>query len=253
MAGDWIKMRGNLWDDPRIAAIVDMTDSTEAQVIGALYWLWATADQHTDDGVLVGLSMRQIDRKTGVQGFASAVASIGWIVEEGNGIRICNFEDHNGETAKKRCQTAKRVAKHKAEKSTTCDTANADSVTPSLPREEKRREEVKASSTNVLLVAEGDAPPACPQEAIKALYHETLPELPRINVWSKQSQTNLKTRWRESARRQNLDWWRDFFVYVRGLPFLLGENDRGWQADLGWLVKASNFEKVCNAKFEPRR
>lgn len=48
MAGDWIKMRSNLWDDPRVARICDLTDVGEAAVVGGLYWLWATADQHSE-------------------------------------------------------------------------------------------------------------------------------------------------------------------------------------------------------------
>lgn len=92
MSGDWIKMRGNLWDDPRVASIVDATDSSEAAVIGALYWLWATADQHTEDGIMPGLSMRQIDRKTGVSGFAAALQNIGWIADHPEGIRIVRFD-----------------------------------------------------------------------------------------------------------------------------------------------------------------
>ena len=143
MSGDWIKMRGNLWDDPRVTAIVDATDSGEAAVVGALYWLWATADQHTEDGVMPGLSARQIDRKTGLPGFAAAVESVGWIEVLDTGIRICRFDEHNGASAKKRCQTAKRVAKHKAndEQVTQKDeSGNAASVTPALPRDREEKE-----------------------------------------------------------------------------------------------------------------
>ena len=108
MAGDWIKMRGNLWDDPRVAAIVDATESSEAAVIGGLYWLWAAADQHTEDGFMPGLSMRQIDRKTGVSGLGAALSAVGWIAEADGGILIARFEEHNGASAKRRCMEAKR-------------------------------------------------------------------------------------------------------------------------------------------------
>ena len=43
IAADWMKMRTNLWDDPRVGAIADDAGTNEAAVIGALYWLWATA------------------------------------------------------------------------------------------------------------------------------------------------------------------------------------------------------------------
>lgn len=101
-------MRGNLWDDPRVSALVDATDSSEAAVVGALYWLWATADQHTEDGTLPGLTLRQVDRKTGIAGFGQAVADVGWIEVIEGGIRIVRFEEHNGASAKRRASESKR-------------------------------------------------------------------------------------------------------------------------------------------------
>lgn len=150
MAGDWIKMRGNLWDDPRVARLVDLTDTSEAAVIGALYWLWATADQHTETGVMLGLSLRQIDRKTGIKGIGDALVAVGWVADHTEGIRIVNFEDHNGSSAKKRAQTAKRVAAHKtanAQVTPETETGNAPSVTETLAERdlEKRREEKSIS------------------------------------------------------------------------------------------------------------
>lgn len=144
MAGDWIKMRGNLWDDPRVSKLCDLCDCGEAQVIGGLYWLWATADQHTEDGIMPGLSLRRIDQKTGVKGLGEALCEIGWIADHPDGVRIVKFEEHNGASAKKRCQTAKRVANHKsgnAQNDEESEQGNAHSVTSALPREEKRREE----------------------------------------------------------------------------------------------------------------
>ena len=165
MAGDWIKMRGNLWDDPRVIKIVDMTDSSEATVVGALYWLWSTADQHTEDGVLLGLSVKSIDRKTGVPGFADALLAIGWIADHPEGIRIVDFEEHNGTSAKKRCQTAKRVANHTAANAhvTHVDAkTNANNVSAPLAKEEKSREELIPSVAK----ATGDKSPLSPDEII---------------------------------------------------------------------------------------
>ena len=72
MAGDWIKMRTNLWDDPRVARLCDLTDQSEAAVIGGLYWLWMTADQRI-------LAAREIDTETGTPGFASAACRAGFL------------------------------------------------------------------------------------------------------------------------------------------------------------------------------
>lgn len=164
MAGDWIKMRGNLWDDPRVSKLCDLCDCAEAQIVGGLYWLWATADQHTEDGVMPCLTLRQIDRKTGIQGFGEALCAIGWLADHPEGVRIVNFEEHNGASAKKRAVTAKRVANHRAgnaEETQQYDRGNAQVTKPALQnehtsvsralareREEKSREDVNHSEAN---------------------------------------------------------------------------------------------------------
>lgn len=143
MSGDWIKMRGNLWDDPRVAKLCDLTNQSEGLVIGGLYWLWATADQHSEDGTLPGLSLRQIDRKTGIPGFGEALCAIDWLTDDPAGVVITRFEDHNGASAKKRAQTAKRVAEHRSrngDETPDQEGCNAPSVTGALAREEKERD-----------------------------------------------------------------------------------------------------------------
>ena len=110
MSGDWIKMRSNLWDDPRVSRVCDLTDQTEAAIVGGLYWLWATADQHTEDGVLPSLTLRQIDRKTGVQGLGDALCKVGWLVDDPLGVIVPRFSEHNGASAKRRCADAQRKA-----------------------------------------------------------------------------------------------------------------------------------------------
>jgi len=165
-------MRDNLWDDPRVIKIVDMTDSSEATVIGSLYWLWSTADQHTEDGFMPSLTLRSIDRKTGVNGFAAAMCSIGWLEEKSDGVLIVDFDKHNGTSAKKRCQTAKRVAKHEAANgkkpknhensadhteeanaTLTHDVGitNADSVSSALAREREEKNNTDTSVADELL------------------------------------------------------------------------------------------------------
>lgn len=143
MAGDWIKMRCNLWDDPRVARLCDLTDSSEATIIGAMFWLWAAADQHSEDGIMPGLSLKSIDRKTGVNGFGSAMVEIGWLADHPEGIRIVRFDEHNGASAKKRCQTAKRVAIFKAGNAEVTHGALPDDnkcVSDALPREREEKE-----------------------------------------------------------------------------------------------------------------
>lgn len=145
MAGEWIKVRTNLWNDPRVSQLCDSTGSAEATVVGGLYWLWATADEHTETGLMPGLSVSAIDRKTGIKGFGVALVSIGWITEADDGILIARFDEHNGASAKSRAQTAKRQAKLRNNGPVTLPASleRDGNVTEASPREEKRREENK--------------------------------------------------------------------------------------------------------------
>ena len=148
MAGEWIKVRTNLWDDTRVNQLIELTDTQEATVIGGLYWLWATADEHSEDGILPGMSLSGIDRKTGIKGFGNAMVTVGWISANGDGVTILRFDEHNGASAKSRAQTAKRVSSHKANAKVTHSPLPVHdcTVTSALPREDKIREEVKANT-----------------------------------------------------------------------------------------------------------
>lgn len=161
MAGDWIKMRSNLWDDPRVGSLVDATETTEATVIGGLYWLWATADQHSEDGYMPNLTLRQIDRKTGIPGLGAALVSIGWLAESEGGVTLVKFDEHNGASAKKRAVTAKRVANHRGGNADVTQPALQGehvSVTGALAREREEIEEEKRNTNSAPIGAGAAAP-----------------------------------------------------------------------------------------------
>jgi hypothetical protein len=138
MAGDWIKIELVTPDKPEIDLLAEMLDVSVNEVLGALVRLWIWADCQTINGNAVSVTKNAIDRHSGVSGFAVALLDdrVGWLVESPNGGFIFpNFERHNGQTAKTRALTAKRVAKHKAQN------GNAEVTPTALAREEKRREE----------------------------------------------------------------------------------------------------------------
>jgi len=152
MAGEWIKMRTNLWNDPRVSHLCDLTGCEEAAVIGGLYWLWSTADDHSADGILPGLTPAAIARKTGVRDLGIALVRIGWIEETEDGVRILRFDDHNGTSAKNRAQTAKRVANHRGSGHVTQAALQKqdDAVTDALAREEKNKNRKDSGTSNAV-------------------------------------------------------------------------------------------------------
>jgi hypothetical protein len=99
-----------------------------------------------------------------------------------------------------------------------------------------------------------------PHKQIIALYHEILPELPRIQegLWSgSTAEKELRARWKASEKRQSLDFWRRMFSYIRGCPWLMGDiaQNNGkppFMADLRWIVNKTNFTKICEGRYEKK-
>lgn len=138
MAGDWIKIELTTPDKPEIDVLAELLGVTVNEVLGGLVRLWIWADQQTVDGNANSVTKCAIDRHSGVTGLADAMLSprVRWLHErDSGGFLFPNFDRHNGQTAKRRALTAKRVSQCKHRK------GNAISVTSALPREEKRREE----------------------------------------------------------------------------------------------------------------
>ena len=97
-------------------------------------------------------------------------------------------------------------------------------------------------------------PDGCPHQAIIELFHEVCPMLTQVRQWTPARQANLRQRWREERKRQNLDWWRQFFTVVAASDFLCGrvscKDRKPFVASLPWLVKAENFSKVLEGNYD---
>ena len=87
-----------------------------------------------------------------------------------------------------------------------------------------------------------------PHQEIISIYHETLPELPHVREWTEARKKALKARWREKTERQNLEWWKGFFVRIRDSDFLMGRV-KNFRADLPWMLKLDNFVKILEGKY----
>ena len=103
--------------------------------------------------------------------------------------------------------------------------------------------------------------PPCPHQQILALYHELLPELPRVKVWTGVRQQHLAARWRErwkdgfyATQSEGLDYWRRLFSYIACCDFLLGKvyvpGRKPFLASLDWIARAENFAKIIEQRYE---
>ena len=80
------------------------------------------------------------------------------------------------------------------------------------------------------------------------LYHHCCPGLQPCSYLDKDTKKRL-----EQLRHKG--WGRDsleqVFRKAQQLPYLRGENDTGWRADLSWLSREENLRKVLGGKYAP--
>jgi len=127
MAGDWIKVRTRLLEDPAVFRMSDMLGLSVEAVGGHLIRVWSWATDQVIDGNAPSVTRAHIDRIAGVSGMGEALASVGWIAFSEHGAQFPNWERHLAQGAKERALTAVRVARSR----------NGPSVTKTLP--DKRR------------------------------------------------------------------------------------------------------------------
>jgi hypothetical protein len=110
-------------------------------VVGKLVRIWIWADQQSlaSDGNCYTLSVTPafLDRVTNCTHFADALRKVGWLAGDDESVTLPNFDRHNGQTAKARAFSARRMVKMRAKRYAERD---ATSVTEAQP--EKRREEI---------------------------------------------------------------------------------------------------------------
>ncbi len=154
MAGEWIKMRSDLSDDPAVFRIAGQLKLDKFSVIGRLHAFWAWADKHAVGGVVDGATTLFIDDIVRCDGFADALAAVGWLSVGEDSIEIPSHDRHNGNSAKERAMKNARQARWRQGKGADVDgEASTRPSTDASTREEKRREEKKEQKA---LVPSGD-------------------------------------------------------------------------------------------------
>lgn len=116
MAGDWIKMRADLRRHPKVVRMASALDADKLRVIGGLHAVWSLFDEQTEDGLLEGYSPKALDDEIAWPGFADAMQAIGWLeYDKEYGLFAPEFDEHNGQSAKRRAQETKRKRQERAD------------------------------------------------------------------------------------------------------------------------------------------
>jgi len=73
-----------------------------------------------------------------------------------------------------------------------------------------------------------------PYQKIIDLYHECCPKFPRVVKLTEKRKKAIRARWKDDA--DNLEFWESYFKHAAMSKFLNGQNDRGWVADIDFLI-----------------
>ena len=90
---------------------------------------------------------------------------------------------------------------------------------------------------------------SCPFSKIRELYHQICISYPMIKAIDGNRRKAVAARWRTY---KSLDTFKALFSLAEASPFLKGENDRNWAADFDWMMKATNFAKILEHRYEER-
>lgn len=112
MASLWIKIEHTTPDKPEVVQIAAALRIDQDAVVGKLFRLWSWTDQNAiceraEIGIQVTTAF--VDRLTNKRGFEAALIGVNWARREGAMLILINFTRHNGETAKERAATNRRV------------------------------------------------------------------------------------------------------------------------------------------------
>lgn len=247
MAGDWLKFEKATLDKPEVLAIAAALQQDPDWVVGKLLRMWSWFDTHTTDGNAPSVTPALLDSILRVTGFVVEAEKAGWLQVRDDGISLPNFGAHNGETAKQRALTAKRVADFKAGNGK----GNAPSVTDALPREEKRREE--KAKTKASASPDGDTPASndpIPYQAIVTAYNATMANLAKVREVTSKRRTLIRSAWQASPQRRNLEFWRDaYFPECQDDAFLNGtgpytSGHESWRPTFDYLMRPDVVTRV---------
>jgi uncharacterized protein YdaU (DUF1376 family) len=122
----------------------------------------------------------------------------------------------------------------------------ATATNPATKRLQPKDSSSSSSSSSINIRVSKDTL-VCPHQEIIKIYHNTIPELPKVVKWTTKRIKNLQTCWADKSR-QSLEWWKEYFSLVKNSDFLMGKTNK-FKADMEWLTIEGNLVKVVEGRY----
>lgn len=88
---------------------------------------------------------------------------------------------------------------------------------------------------------------SCPYKKIVEIFHECVPNNPRVRSLGEPLKKLIRARWKEDKEQQSLEWWRIFFTeYVETSDWLTGRGGKSSPYALNSILTAKSFSVTMN-------
>jgi hypothetical protein len=77
-------------------------------------------------------------------------------------------------------------------------------------------------------------------------YCRILPTLPQPTLRDDARKNAIRLRWQMDKRFQSVEFWVEYFEYIKRCPFLMGMKAAGFD----WFFKPANFKKVIDGNYD---
>lgn len=116
IAGSWIKVDTTLTTRPQVVRIASALKRTISDTIGACVVFWCAATEQGIDGDLPEWDESVVDTLVGIEGFAKALRSVGWLTDlpgDRVGLQVPKWQEHNAASAKRLALDRERKRKER--------------------------------------------------------------------------------------------------------------------------------------------
>lgn len=264
MAIQWLRLWHDMPNDPKWRTIARASGQPITAVISVYVHVLVSASNATERGRTHDVCSEDVasalDMET--EDVTEIMKAMQGRVLEGDIVAGWDRRQVDREDGSAARSKAWREAK-KTEKQTQAERNRTQTEREQTPDKDKdKEEEHKPLSAEP---ADPDDVRKCPVGTLVDLYHELMPNNPRVKVLSDARKSSIRQRWREAAtldcqpfgystKTSGIEAWRAFFEVCAASSFLTGMTPAApgkpaWIADIDFIFSPSGFAKTLENKY----